>query len=370
MAAKDFVYTLIPADDAEPMQEIRMPEPSKLEDNIGCLTQALNDHYRRVAPIQGEAGKQAVIDSVRDQVMKNNPNGSAPDESMLGLLAQSQTVDIIQMLPATKGSGFVGVNMYVDDKGQSKGSARNARASQVCAACGISTDVLGDAFVARVWDDQDGFERQDIKVSDLSSDAPLVKEALRANANRADPSAAAAQLSALSTGKPAAPTDVRVLAERLADAVAAKAAGTERFKAGDVGGAAGKYEEAIGLLGGSSGGEVLRGEGESMVDAADERAASDLLVTSLINLAMCRLKQEKPYEAIAACDRALEGDGDAGKAWYRRGQACMALQQYAAARRNLSRAATLLPSSREVREDLAKCQALAKEKKAGFFDED
>ena len=49
---------------------------------------------------------------------------------------------------------------------------------------------------------------------------------------------------------------------------------------------------------------------------------------SCVNLAMCRLKQEKPYDAISACDRALEADDSAGKAWYRRGQACMALQQY------------------------------------------
>ena len=42
----------------------------------------------------------------------------------------------------------------------------------------------------------------------------------------------------------------------------------------------------------------------------------------------------------------------------------MALGQYASARRNLSRAANLMPSSREVRADYAKCTELAAEKKA------
>ena len=36
----------------------------------------------------------------------------------------------------------------------------NRRASEVCRQCGLSVEVLGDAFVARAWDDQEGYERQ------------------------------------------------------------------------------------------------------------------------------------------------------------------------------------------------------------------
>ena len=42
------------------------------------------------------------------------------------------------------------------------------------------------------------------------------------------------------------------------------------------------------------------------------------------------------------------------KAWYRRGQACMALSQFGAARKDLTRAAKLAPASREVRDELQK----------------
>ena len=58
-----------------------------------------------------------------------------------------------------------------------------------------------------------------------------------------------------------------------------------------------------------------------------------------------------------AIDQRLRGSGHcyqvhcrvdeaSAKAWVRRGQACMKLHQYAAARKNLTRACTLAPSSR------------------------
>ena len=67
-------------------------------------------------------------------LMKETQPDAKPDEAMLSKLAESQTVDIIQVLPATVDSGYVGVNLYVDDKGVAKGSPLNARASAICVA--------------------------------------------------------------------------------------------------------------------------------------------------------------------------------------------------------------------------------------------
>ena len=61
MPSSSFTYTLIPCDPAEPLKELTLAVPPTLEENIGCLTSALNDHYRRVAPFKGEADKQAVM---------------------------------------------------------------------------------------------------------------------------------------------------------------------------------------------------------------------------------------------------------------------------------------------------------------------
>ena len=354
------VYAFIPAAEEEAMQDLRLTVPESLEENIGCLTKKLQEHYRQVAPIDSDAGKQAVVDSVRAQLQKNNPNAAAPDEHMLGMLAQSQTVDIVQLLPSTAASGFFGVNMYVDDKGQAKKLPTNARASAICTACGIPTEVRGDAFVAKVWDDQDGFVRHDLCVSDLASDAPWVVEAKARNASRADPAAAAQQLSQLRT-EAQEPLPTEPLAERLPRAAAAKSAGTEAFKKADYDGAASSYEVAISALGAERGVEA-EAEGEG------RRAATELLLTCLTNLAMCRLRQGRPYDAIGACDRVVAIDDCAGKAWFRRGQACMELRQFGAARKNLTRAATLLPSSKEIRDEHARCVAMLAENKptAGF----
>ena len=92
-------------------------------------------------------------------------------------------------------------------------------------------------------------------------------------------------------------------------------------------------------------------------------------------------------KAIAACDLATALDEKSVKAWFRRGQACLALgqvdaarmltltpnpkpspkpkpkpnpkpnpSQVDAARKDLTRACQLAPSSREIRDELDKCK--------------
>ncbi|KAL1500262.1 hypothetical protein AB1Y20_012929 [Prymnesium parvum] len=146
------------------------------------------------------------------------------------------------------------------------------------------------------------------------------------------------------------------LEERLPKAMAARTSGTELFKAGDIEGAAKQYLSAIALM-----------EDRSQESTEENlKSAKELLIGSLVNLAACRLRQERHYDVIDACDRALELDDGAAKAWYKRGQACMALEQYGAARKNLVRAATLLPSSREIRDAIDACKRKASEKGIEF----
>ena len=373
-----FTYTLIPCDENEPFQEFTMSAPADLEENIGCLTKALNKHYTRVAPMVAGAGKQAAMDAMKEQLKKQQPSAAAPDDSILSALAQSQTVDIVQLIPATQQSNYMGVGMYVDDKGQSKQSPHNSRASAVCTACGVPTDILGDAFLARTWDDQEGFERQDFKITDLSSDAPWVKEAARLNANRQNPQAAQKQLYNMADMANAAPQKPKPpdqpLGKRLAAATVLKGIGTESFKKGEHEGAAAKYAEAIALLGSATGVVVDEDGASSSADgtldgsATTLSEATTLLITCLVNVATCKLKLQRPYEVIEAADHAIALDEANGKAWFRRGEACIALEQYSAARKNLSRAAQLLPAAREVREAYNKATELAAQKKASAFD--
>ena len=103
------------------------------------------------------------------------------------------------MLPCMPRHGSVGVTMYVDDSGSFKQLPVNARATDIAQSCGMITtastllhvslselrsffvwqQVLGDAFIGRVKENDDEFERLDFLLSDLSSASPWMHTALR-----------------------------------------------------------------------------------------------------------------------------------------------------------------------------------------------
>ena len=196
--------------------------------------------------------------------------------------------------------------------------------------------------------------------------------------------------------------------ELVARASAIKADGNERFQRADIGAAVERYETALQLLQrpretdvSSEEGDDLpavppreaEGEGEGGTaaaaelpapptacageldpdqlieglasllraggEAADVDQAKELAVTVCVNLAQCAIRQGRPADAVRACDAALQLDERRGKAWFRRGQARAALGLHADATTDLTRAAVLLPNSREVREALEQSTAAA-----------
>jgi len=76
------------------------------------------------------------------------------------------------------------VNLYVDDTGAMKGLPGNARAAGLAAAAGHPCEVHGDAFVARVVDSEEAFERLDFTLAEVASDAAWIPAAQARNARR------------------------------------------------------------------------------------------------------------------------------------------------------------------------------------------
>jgi hypothetical protein len=74
--------------------------------------------------------------------------------------------------------------MYVDDTGAMKGLPDNARAAGLAAAAGHPCEVHGDAFVGRVVDCDDKFERQDFTLAEVDSSAAWIPAAQARNARR------------------------------------------------------------------------------------------------------------------------------------------------------------------------------------------
>jgi hypothetical protein len=68
------------------------------------------------------------------------------------------------------------INLYVDDTGAMKGLPDNTRAAGLAAAAGHPCDVHGDAFVARVVDCEEEFDRQDFTLKEVRSLAFSTRE--------------------------------------------------------------------------------------------------------------------------------------------------------------------------------------------------
>jgi len=101
------------------------------------------------------------------------------------LAAWHLQVENIALLNNARDLGYVGVNMYVDDDGSIKDAPVNARASELAACCGKPMQVRGDAFIGRIFDNEDEFRRLDFAISEMSSTAGWVKEAARRNGEAA-----------------------------------------------------------------------------------------------------------------------------------------------------------------------------------------
>lgn len=334
-------YCLIPADPTEPML---VRDFLRGDDDIGAFTKELNAHFSR-------EGSTADVKILEEQVRGQMPSGGAElNQGMLEQLAQSQMVDIVPLVPGVEATDWTAVSMYVDDKGIPKGLPVNTRASALAAACGQMVEVRGDAFISRLRDDQnDIFERLDFTLDELSGDAPWVSIARDMSRKR---SAAGTQeqlrtmLSTDQRGKaPAIPA-----AEGLPKVKGLRGEGTDAFKRGDFSTALRSYREADHLV-------------ANVLAQDDEELASALRAERLslkLNLAATHLKLGSPFDALKECDAAVALDAESGKAWYRRGLACMEINQLQVAKRNLMQAARLEPKNREIRLQLEKCAELLK----------
>ena len=143
-------------------------------------------------------------------------------------------VENIALLSNSRDYDFIGVNMYVDDEGSVRGCARNIRATEIAHCCDKPIEVKGDAFLARVLDDGDNFERRDLYLTEISSEAEWVKQAKNQAAKRREAESSAEVMRRIQVDSKAKAVQVR----ELTPAEAAKEEGNTAFKKG-------LWEEAI-----------------------------------------------------------------------------------------------------------------------------
>lgn len=174
-ARTSFKYVYIPADSSSALEELTMEIPEGKE--IECLLDTLKEHFRSAGGTVGTKAEQ----QAKFRAQLEEQSGKKIDDNLMDIASRMQMVQPVALLPGGVSTNWEHINMYVDDRGISKGLPRNDRACGLANECGAPADIVGDAFIARIIDDDDRFERHDFTLAEVSSSAPWVKRAFDAN---------------------------------------------------------------------------------------------------------------------------------------------------------------------------------------------
>ena len=87
-------------------------------------------------------------------------------------------------------------------------------------------------------------------------------------------------------------------------------------------------------------------EHEISLKGESEMERKTLLQAGRLNVAQCHLKTSKWIEARAVCDKAIEEDSNSAKAWFRRGEAKLALNDSESAKGDFEKCAELEPDNK------------------------
>jgi len=131
-----------------------------------------------------------------------------------------------------------------------------------------------------------------------------------------------------------------------------KEKGTKHFKDSKYEIASTRYQKVIDFL-----------EHEISLKGESEVERKSLLQAGRLNLAMCYLKLGKWIEARAVCDKAIEEAEVVAKAWFRRGEAQLALNDCESAKLDFEKSLELEPENKAAKNKVVICQQRIKAQK-------
>ena len=132
--------------------------------------------------------------------------------------------------------------------------------------------------------------------------------------------------------------------EKIAEAESSKASGTVAFKAGDFKTAAREYADGMKYV------------WENVHADEDKDKAAEIRLSLALNAAAAQLKMGENNEAIANCDKVLEGDPANVKAIFRKGQGQFNQQDYKVAMATLKKGYELDPKNKPLISLMKKCK--------------
>ncbi|EKX52916.1 hypothetical protein GUITHDRAFT_101366 [Guillardia theta CCMP2712] len=353
-----FKYVYIPCDDGKEIQECVMR--AKKSQSMQCMLDYLRPYFAEAAKIKSEEQRRKLKENISAELAKNAAKGGMKSDdisaTMIDSMTESQFVDIVPLIPAVAACNWMSVTMYVDDKGSAKELPVNARATAIVSMAGGSVSVLGDAFVARAYDNEaEDLVRHDFLLEELAADAPWLREAWRVklivegnrdSKGKEDEHLDEARIvsKVLEDGFPFVPPlhqpvhqDAR---KEAAEKIRAK--GNEYFKQGSFEDALFEYYKSVRYL--------------SIMPAVLDDKATASLVSALSNAAACWLKLEKYKLCDKLCSNTLQLEPKNVKALFRKGMALRGMQQWQEALTALEQAASLNPSDAAVAAERAKAE--------------
>lgn len=138
--------------------------------------------------------------------------------------------------------------------------------------------------------------------------------------------------------------------EKLEQSIIAKTKGTKFFKEGSYKVALKYYDKCQKNL-----------EFETTLKGEDEEKRKEVIVQAHLNMAMCHLKMEQYVKVRDHCNKALDLDDKCVKAYFRRGQAYYAGNDFDLARKDFEKACELEPDNKAAKNQVKICEQKIKQ---------
>lgn len=316
---RPFAYVYIPVDSSAPAEQRQFTgdseEAMRTEFTRHFRSFLLSeDQQKRMAEhITAEAEKNADSqrrnkkddDEVAEENKKTEEDAQAAKMKQIALINQyleSNAYEIVPVQMPMRKTKFIGTSLYIDDSGQFKGLEINTRASKIA-----QREIRGDAFLLSNHDDPalENWERVDTTLEtyeDFLANPPKEQPVQEADMKK--------------FAQYRENESKRIEEEDVVKAAMAKNEGNKRVQKGDWNGGVEAYDVAITLLEGRR--DLLQ----------DEKAATELRISALLNRSMCFAKLSRYREAVKDAENVLTLAPGHVKALYRLAQGQIGAQEF------------------------------------------
>ncbi|UKK00198.2 hypothetical protein MACK_000268 [Theileria orientalis] len=163
---KKFTYIYVSSDINTPVKALEFS--GKENDFRDLLTGHFTRHH--LLPEERQNFEKYLVKEYEETKNKNKAENGSSSSFKLTPDFLSNTIDTAgsnyQIIPLTLPSdktNYLGINCYIDSIGRVKNLPTNSRMTRIC-----STDIRGDCFISRTYDDEDVFKRVDFTMDDYN----------------------------------------------------------------------------------------------------------------------------------------------------------------------------------------------------------